>query len=72
MQDMESDSVQPTGPEMCDGLLSPCSPSSPIAGKVQEVVRSPLARPIVLLATLYVCRAVYMRVENVYTCLYSA
>lgn len=55
MQDMESDSVQPTGPEMCDGLLSPCSPSSPIAGKVHEVVRSPLVRSIVLLATLYAC-----------------
>lgn len=62
MQDMESDSVHPTGPEMCDGLLSPCSPSSPIAGKVQEVVSY----------IVCVCRAVYMRVENMYTYLCSA
>ena len=34
MQDMGNDSVQPTGPGLYESLLSPCSPASPIVGKV--------------------------------------
>ena len=55
MQDMESDFVKPTGPGMCDGLLSPCSPSSPIAGKVHEVNEKPcIARPIICVSYMFV------------------
>ena len=39
MQDMGNDSVQPTGPGLYESLLSPCSPASPIVGKVHVCIR---------------------------------